>query len=67
MYSVEIFDKLIQLGFTVLPYTEDIVYVSVPYQRLEMVVVYIFDLETAHEDVGIQGCHSGSHGGSTYL
>ena len=53
MYSVELFDKLIQLGFTVLPYTEDINYVSVPYQRLEMVVVYIFVLETAHEDVGI--------------
>ena len=45
MYSVEIFDKLIQLCFPVLQYIEDIIYVAIPYQWLEMVTLYIFVFE----------------------
>ena len=66
MYSAEIFDKLIQLFFPVLPYIEDIIFLAISYQWLEMVAVYIFVFEIAHEDVGIRRCHSSPHGGTTF-
>ena len=50
-----------------LPEAEDIIYVTLPGDGLQAVVVDMFFFEVVHEDVGVGWSDPSAHGSSPYL